>query len=108
MNKFVKLIYLQHIVKYTGNSLIFLGLWIIHMDYRSYRNQMENNIKFAKKELVENLQIFTEEEFEENAQKSRALANKEYFTTLFSPFTDFFKKLNIILDIFLIYTCIFY
>ena len=93
MKKFLLIKSAERTLKYIGNSLILFSIFYIHFQYKNYRIQIDNHIKLAKKELVDNLNLLTEEDFEERAQMSRKVAKREFFERLFDSHKITFKNL---------------
>jgi hypothetical protein len=84
LKKFLLIKSAEKTLRYLGNGLILFGLFYVHIQYRNYREQIESHIKIAKKELVDNLNLLSEEEFNNTAIESRKVAKKEFFDRLFN------------------------
>lgn len=91
MKKFLFIKKVERYLRYLGNFLILNGLIYMHLQFRNYREDIERNLKISKRELVDNLNLMSEEEFYVRAQNVQKIAIKEFFNTLLNK--DKCKKL---------------
>jgi hypothetical protein len=82
MAEFLKVCRIYSILKRSGEILFLSGIMHLHLSYRSFKMNLEEDLKIAKQELVDNLKIFTEKEFEPYLELSRKNAKKEFFEVL--------------------------
>jgi hypothetical protein len=86
MAELIKVHLIYNIIKRTGEILLLSGFLHLHFTYRDFKIDVEHDLKLAKQELVDNLKIFTEEEFLPYIESSRENAKKEFLKVLFETY----------------------
>lgn len=82
MKKFLLLKKVERYLLYIGNFILLNGLAYVHIEFRKYRGDIDRNLKISKRELVDNLNLMSEEEFYVRAQNFKKIAIKEFFNPL--------------------------